>query len=318
MSSIESISKNINKWGTLLVLTRMIETGIMEFGAIPTKDEPDDVSEFVSDLIKELNETSLFSEYTFARLLFEMQKLYKYISKGNVVDSILEQTVELIHEKTGMLVAKSGYVLYEDPSHTPDFSIFSNALANFGVLSEFIYEYVASPTELHIIQAFTDLTNCLCSIEQQLFISYVIDKHIKSDIGIPDVKLKLIGLSFVKLAKERIKKSIATEQYDFITATFAIAKKEKITATPFNVPYIEMLSNILLKMQIYSSILQYDLTSTLNDTELDFSKVPIFTEDNYNNTFAFFDNLYEQADIYGDCKECIIDIVKTVYEKSCE
>lgn len=318
MSSIESISKNINKWGTLLVLTRMIETGIVEFDAIPTKDEPDDVSEFVSDLIKELNETSLFSEYTFARLLFEMQRLHKYFSKGNVVDFILKQTTELIHDATGMIVSKSGYVLYEDPSHTPDFSIFSNAHANFGVLSEFIYEYVASPTELNIIQAFTDLTNCLYSIEQQLFISYVIDKHIKSDIGIPDVKLKLIGLSFVKLAKERIKKSIATEQYDFITATFAIAKKEKITATPFNVPYIEMLSNILLKMQIYSSILQYDLTSTLNDTELDFSKVPIFTEDDYNNAFAFFDNLYEQADIYGDCKECIIDIVKTVYEKSCE
>ena len=318
MSSIESISKNINKWGTLLVLTRMIETGIVEFDAIPTKDEPDDVSEFVSDLIKELNETSLFSEYTFARLLFEMQRLHKYISKGNVVDSILEQTVELIHETTGMLVAKSGYVLYEDLSHTPDFSIFSNALANFGVLSEFIYEYVASPTELHIIQAFTDLTNCLCSIEQQLFISYVIDKHIKSDIGIPDVKLKLIGLSFVKLAKERINKIITTDQYDYLTQVFDIAKKEKITATPFNVPYIEMLSNILLKMQIYSSILQYDLTSTLDDTELDFSKVPIFTEDDYNNAFAFFDNLYEQADIYGDCKECIIDIVKTVYEKSHE
>ena len=176
----------------------------------------------------------------------------------------------------------------------------------------------SQPAELHIIQAFTDLTNCLCSIEQQLFISYVIDKHIKSDIGIPDVKLKLIGLSFVKLAKERIKKSIATEQYDFITTAFAIAKKEKITATPFNVPYIEMLSSVLLKMQIYSFILQYDLTSTLNDTELDFSKVPIFTEDDYNNAFAFFDNLYEQADIYGDCKECIIDIVKTVYEKSHE
>ena len=100
MSSIESISKRINRWGTLLVLTRMIETGIVEFDAIPTKDEPDDVSEFVSDLIKELNETSLFSEYTFARLLFEMQRLHKYISKGNVVDLLISGYYQSLYMNT--------------------------------------------------------------------------------------------------------------------------------------------------------------------------------------------------------------------------